>query len=368
LRTGLEPYGNFLFDLSINPRDSSDFRFTYHLSRIPVAWFNPYLITYTSFPLDRGILEFKGSTSVQDGIVDSKNNLVIIDPRINNRQKRNGAKWLPLRFFMFFARERGNVIDYEIPITGDLKNPNFKFKDVIFDVLGNIFVKPVTVPYRTEVRNVENEIEKALSLKWVMRKAELNPPQEKFIKKMSDFLVENPEAYINVKQEVYTEKEKEYILFFEAKKKFYLSANKMKSTDLNDRDSVRIEKLSIKDSLFTYYLNKQVGTDLHTVQEKCARLIKAEVVDQKLKQLNTARKNLFLSVFKEEGVEARVKMEVVKTTIPFNGFSLYRVSYKGEFPERVMEAYEDINDLDNTNPRSKFKEERKRSRKYLDVK
>lgn len=368
LRTGLKPYGNFSFDLSINPRDSSDFNFRYHLSRIPVAWFNPYLISYTSFPLDRGILEFKGHTSVQDGLVNSRNNLVIIDPRINNRQKRNGAKWLPLRFFMFFARERGNVIDYEIPITGDLKNPNFKFKDVILDVLGNIFVKPVTVPYRTEVRNVENEIEKSLSLKWVMRKAELNPPQEKFIKKMSDFLVENPQAYITVKQEVYTEKEKEYILFFEAKKKFYLFANKMKSADLNDRDSVRIEKLSIKDSSFTYYLNKQVGTDLHTVQEKCGRLIKAEFVDQKLKQLNTARKNLFLSFFKEEKVEGRVKMETIQSTVPFNGFSLYRVSYKGEFPDRVMEAYEDINDLDNTNPRSKFKEERSRNRKYLDAK
>lgn len=368
LRTDLQPYGHLSFDLSINPRDSSDFNFQYHLWRVPMAWFNPYLITYTSFPLDRGLLEFKGYTNVKDGIVNSKNNLVIIDPRVNSRQKRNGAKWLPLRFFMFFVRERGNVIDYEIPIAGDLKNPNFKFKDIIFDVLENIFVKPVTVPYRTEVRNVENEIEKSLTLKWVMRKSELNPPQEKFIKKMADFLEDNPNAFIVVKSELYTEREKEYILFFETKKQFYLSSNKMSLKNLSDRDSARIEKLSIKDSTFTYYLNRKAGRDLHTVQEKCKRVIKETTIDQKLKQLTQARKNLFLSYFKEKGVDGRVKMEAAKSTVPFNGFSLYRINYKGEFPDYLLEAYEDINDLDNNSPRNKFKEERSRSRKYLDAK
>ena len=43
---------------------------------------------------------------------------------------------------MTFIRERGNVIDYEIPITGNLKDPKFHLSDVIFDLLGNIFVKP----------------------------------------------------------------------------------------------------------------------------------------------------------------------------------------------------------------------------------
>lgn len=368
LRTGLKPYGNLSFDLSINPRDSSDFNFGYRLWRVPMAMFNPYLNTFTSFPLDRGILEFKGNTVVKNGIVNSNNNLLIIDPRVNNRQKRNGNKWLPLRAFMFLVRERGNVIDYEVPITGDLKNPDFKFKDIIFDVLTNIFVKPVTVPYRTEVRNVENEIEKSISLKWVMRQAELNSPQEKFIRKIADFLKDNPANSISVRPETYTDKEKEYILFFETKKKFYLSANKMKSSDLNEKDSLRIEKLSVKDSSFTYYLNRHSDPDLHTVQEKCQRLVSADVVDQKLEALTRARKQFFLNFFKEEGVEKRVRFEREQSKVPFNGFSLYRINYNGEFPEDVVEAYEEINELDQRNPRNKFKDRRSRNKRLLDAK
>lgn len=368
LRTDLKPYGHFAFDLSVNPRDSSDFDFSYHLWRVPMAMFNPYLVTFTSFPLDRGILEFKGSTQVRNGIVKSNNNLLVIDPRVNNRQKRNGARWLPLRVFMYLVRERGNVIDYEIPIRGDLHNPNFKFGDVILDILTNLFVKPVTVPYRTEVRQVENEIEKSLTLKWPLRKAELESSQLRFVKRIAYFLKENPANRISVQPELYTEKEKEYILFFEAKKQFYLSANGMQASALNAGDSLHIERLSVKDSSFTYFLNSHSGRNLHTVQQKCQKLVKADLVNKRLKQLADERQRIFLAYFSELGVQDRVKFEVSKNKVPFNGFSLYRINYNGEFPDEVVEAYNEINSLDDRSPRKKFKDKRSRNRRLLDRK
>ena len=51
------------------------------------------------------------------------------------------------------------------------------------DLLENIFVKPATTPYRMEVKNIETEIEKSLTLKWEMRHSSLLPNQEKFIEK-----------------------------------------------------------------------------------------------------------------------------------------------------------------------------------------
>ncbi|HET7819693.1 MAG TPA: DUF748 domain-containing protein, partial [Bacteroidia bacterium] len=60
LASDIKPYGHLGTLLNINPRDSSDFELAYHFQKIPAAIFNPYLISYTSFPLDRGTLEFKG--------------------------------------------------------------------------------------------------------------------------------------------------------------------------------------------------------------------------------------------------------------------------------------------------------------------
>lgn len=218
LTSGIQPYGNVTVALSINPKDTGDFDMQYHFQKIPAPMFNPYLIFFTSFPLDRGKIELKGDWTVKNGEIKSVNHLLVIDPRVTKRVKNKNTTWLPLPLIFSFVREYGNVIDYEIPITGNLRNPKFHLKDVLLDVAENIFVKPVTTPYRMEVKNLENEIEKSLTLKWTMQQTVLSPEQQRFVVKISDFLEGDPEASITVYPMQYTAKEKEYILFLKQRK------------------------------------------------------------------------------------------------------------------------------------------------------
>jgi hypothetical protein len=364
LKSGIKPYGNISVNLSINPKDSSDFDMQYHVQRLPATLFNPYMIKYTSFPLDRGTIDLNGSWSVRNGIIRSNNHLLLVDPRVNMRLKNKNFSWLPMRLVMFFTRENGNVIDYEIPITGNLKSPKFHLKDVLFHILGNIFVKPVTTPYRIEVKSIENEIEKTLTLKWQMRQNSLLPDQERFIKKITNFMKNNPEASIAVFPMLYSEKEKEYILFFEAKKKYFLISKGIKNQVLSKDDSLKIDKLSIKDSVFVKYLNKKASKALmFTVQDKCYNFVGLSHINAKLKKLNQERKEAFLSGFKD--VENRVKIYKEVNTIPFNGFSFYRIEYKGDYPKALIRAYKKMNTLNNNDPRKEFKEERQRNKSVL---
>ena len=361
-RTGVKPYGKVSVDINMNPKDSSDFNINYHLRQIPAAMFNPYLITYTSFPLDRGTLELKGAWQVRNGIIKSNNHFILVDPRLHNKQKHKGAKWIPLKLIMFFARERGNVIDYEIPITGNLKNPKFKLKDIILDALTNLFVKPLTTLYRTEIKNVENEIEASFALKWEIRKNELESNQKKFTQKLSNYLINHPEMKISITPILYDEKEKEHLLFFEAKKMYYLSKHKIKLESLSNDDSVSIDRIYIKDSLFVHYLNTLNGNKmLHTVQDKCANLVGLNRINSLYNKLAIERKNTFMLYFKKEGIESKVIFKPTQHKIPYNGFSFYKIDYKSQWPEELKKAYERIIDLNNKSPRDKFKRERSKT-------
>ncbi|HTA61025.1 MAG TPA: DUF748 domain-containing protein [Bacteroidia bacterium] len=366
LKSGLKPYGNIAVTLSIDPQDSVDFDIKYHLQNIPAAVFNPYIISYTSFPLDRGTIDINGKWSVRKGFIQSDNHLVIIDPRVTKKIKNKDNKWIPLPLIMAFIRERGNVIDYEIPITGNLKSPKFHFKDVIFDLIGNIFIKPITTPYRIQVKNVETEIEKSLTLKWPMMHNSLRSNQKKFIEGMADFLVKNPEVIIAVYPQHYETKEKEYILFFEAKKKYFLVVNKRNIQSFCEADSEKVDKMSIKDSCFVHYLNKQTNDPmLFTMQDKCARYVDSTIVNIEFNRLNREREIAFITFFKKKEVEKRVKIYSAVNTIPYNGFSFYKIEYKGDFPESLLEAYQEINQLNDEAPRKKFKKERKQNKNRL---
>ncbi len=363
LNSGIKPYGKFLVTLSINPKDSTDFDLQYHLQNVPASVLNPYLITYTSFPLDRGTIGLNGHWMVRNGIIKSDNHLLIIDPLVNSRLKNKNAKWIPTPLIMFFIRERGNVIDYEIPITGNLKKPKFHLHDVIFDALGNIFAKPATTPYRTQVKNTEIDIEKALTLKWEMRQRSLLPDQEKFVNKMVDFLITNPDASITVYPMPYAEKEKEYILFFESKRKYFLLSKDKNAQFLSKNDSLKVDKMSVKDSLFVHYLNKHMDHKMmFTIQEKCNNYVGSAFIDAQYKKLNKERENSFMSYFIKKNVNNRVKIFTSENNIPYNGFSFFKIVYKGELPEALIKANQQMNDFNQVAPRKRFEKERERDK------
>lgn len=193
-----------------------------------------------------------------------------------------------------------------------------------------------------------------------MRNSSLVNNQEKFIKKMCDFLLDNPEASIIVYPKRYSVKEKEYILLFEAKKKYFLTINNKNVRSFSDDDSVEVDQMSIKDSLFVRYLNKQINDSLaFTIQSKCAKIIDSAFVNKKFNQLNSEREKIFISYFEENNIKKQVKFSTPENTIPYNGFSFYKIEYKGEFPESLMKAYRQMHELNDLAPRKRFKKERK---------
>ena len=179
---------------------------------------------------------------------------------------------------------------------------------------------------------------------------------------MVEFLEEKPEATINIYPQYFAAKEKEYILFFEAKKKYYLDVNKKDAQSFSKKDSTKVDKMSIKDTVFLDYLKKNIkGAMAFTIQDKCARLVGSDVVNAKYQQLSAARLNAFTAEFKKKGVEKRLKISEGKEVVPYNGFSFYKIDYKGEYPESLIKAYRKMNKLNDEAPRKKFKEERKKA-------
>lgn len=263
---------------------------------------------------------------------------------------------------MTLIREHGNVIDYEIPITGNMKDPNFKLHDVLFDFLKNTLIKPATIPYELHVKNIEAEIEQSLTLTWPMRNSSILADQEKFIERMADFLADNPEEIIAVHPHQYAIKEKEHILFYEAKKKYVLRTTNKNQQPFSKTDSGKVDKLSIRSPLFVDYLNKQISDSLiFTLQEKCTFLVNSAHINAQFEQLNKERVHAFMQVFKERGVEKQVKFNTGNNIIPYNGFSFYKIEYKGELPKSLIKAYRQMNELNNEVPRRYYKKARKES-------
>jgi len=361
IKSGIKPYGNAVFNLSINPKNTTYFDLNYKITDIPIATFNPYIIKYTSFPFDRGTVELTGNWNVKNASIQSENHLLIIDPFTGKRLKNKGTKWIPLPLIMTFIRERGNVIDYEIPVTGSLKNPEFHLYYVFMDLLKNIFIKPVTIPYGIHVKSTQRIADKSIILQWEIKRDDFSPVEKKFVRKIAEFLSKYPAGRISVHPVEYAQREKEFILFFEAKKKYYLLTRNKQYNEFDKKDSTYVERMSNKDSLFVKYLNRHVATSLmFTIQEKCSAFVGESLINAKYSRLVKDRESQFMSYFKSEGVANRVKLYPSKNEVPYNGLSYYQVDYNGDnMPEELRTAYDEMNEINGGIFRKKYKELRK---------
>jgi hypothetical protein len=358
--SGIKPYGSANIYLSINPKNTEDFDMHYHLTDVPLSMFNPYLITYTSFPFDRGTLELQGDWTVRNNNIQSDNHVLVVDPFTDHRLVKNDTKWLPVPLIMAFVRERGNVIDYKIPITGTLKKPQFHFHYVLMGVLANIFIKPPTIPLGIHVKATQKIADRTVIIPWELQSSSLQRMEKKFVKKIAEFLKKYPEASIVVKPVVYAEREKEYIVFYEAKKKYFLMIHSKNQQQFDKRDSSMVEKMSNKDSAFVHYLNKHVANSLmFTIQEKCLAFVNEKNVQEKYNKLMKERKSEFISYFENEGVANRVKFYASKSDVPYDGLSYYEVSYNGATPEELQAAFDEMNEINTDIFRKKYKNIRK---------
>lgn len=351
----LKPYGRFGAALSMNPKNDENFDFNYEFRDVAATMFNPYILTYSSYQLDHGTIEMHGDWSVRNSNINALNHFLVINPQNTGRVRGKDTKWVPLPLIMSFIRERGSVIDYQIPVKGDLNDPKFKIGDIISDLLRNILVKPPTTPYRLEVRNVENKIEKNMNVKWKMRQHAISEDQEKFMKNIAEFLEDNQEAHIVVQPIFHEAKERENLLLFEAKKKYFFLSQEKEVSPLSKDDSMKVEKLSSKDKDFIRFLDNSIKyPEFLTLQEKCYRFIGREVVEKKYSELIEKREDAFLRYFRDNSTDKRVEMIKVKTMVPYNWFSHYDIRYKGDIPESLSKAFDKLYEINSEPPRREF--------------
>ena len=359
LTAGLIPQGDLSVALSIDPHNSGNFDLNYHLNDVPLATANPYLVSFTSFPMENGTLRLNGIWNVRNGMIESRNHLLLVDPKLANRIKNKGNGWIPLPLVLACIKERGNVIDYEIPIEGDLKDPSFILKDVVGDLFVNLFLKPSSLPFLIHSENVETEIETAFIMKWEMGQSLPDNSQEKFLSRLQKYLEDNPEANITITPVHYEVKEKERILFFEAKKKYFLQVRNPASLTFDFADSMKISKTAIKEPGFVNYIEKQYKDSLiYTIQEKCEAYLGNKIVLEKFEKLVQMRKSEIVNALQSKSSANQVIFKTDINTIPPNGFSYFKIGYKGMLPERLISAYDQMNEINERDFRKKYEKVR----------
>lgn len=147
LRGAVDQYGLARIDGSLNtadPKKFTDIKVVFENLDLP--HYTPYSLQFLGYHIEGGKLFLNLEYKIDQGALKGKNQVVIRQIELGE-EKEGGSPW-PMRLVVALLEDSDGVIDVDLPIQGDVNNPEFKYGKVVWQVITNLFTKAVTSPFR----------------------------------------------------------------------------------------------------------------------------------------------------------------------------------------------------------------------------
>ncbi|RLA20704.1 MAG: hypothetical protein DRQ56_02565 [Gammaproteobacteria bacterium] len=107
----------------------------------------PYSGTYAGHAIDRGILNLKLHYLLDGNQLKGDNSAVIEQLKLGQKIDSEKAVELPLQLAIALLTDMNGVIDMDVPVSGDLEDPEFGLGSAIAAAFVNLISKAVTAPF-----------------------------------------------------------------------------------------------------------------------------------------------------------------------------------------------------------------------------
>jgi hypothetical protein len=118
-----------------------------NISDIELSPFSPYSGKYLGYVLEKGKLTFNVAYLMENRKLEGKNSIYINQLTLGDTVDSPEAVSLPIKLAVALLKDREGNIELDLPVSGDLDDPQFKIGKVILTVLKNLIVKLVTSPF-----------------------------------------------------------------------------------------------------------------------------------------------------------------------------------------------------------------------------
>ena len=108
---------------------------------------SPYSGKYVGYGLSKGKLSLDLTYKVSQQQLEAENKVLIDQLTFGDKVESPDATSLPVPFAVALLKDRKGRIEIDLPIRGDLKDPDFKYGKVVVSTLLNILGKLVTSPF-----------------------------------------------------------------------------------------------------------------------------------------------------------------------------------------------------------------------------
>jgi Domain of Unknown Function (DUF748) len=195
----VDDYGFVRVTGSVTPLDPSiNTDLTVSFQNIFVPKFTSYTIPFAGREIASGDLDLSLGYQVTDSQLIGENSIILRDLELGEKVPHPDAMSLPLGLAVALLKDSEGKIDIDLPVRGDLNDPEFSYGGVVINALGNLIIKIVASPFALLGKLIGVEASELEYVSFIDGRADLTPPELERAAKIAEALALRPELVLEI--------------------------------------------------------------------------------------------------------------------------------------------------------------------------
>ncbi|HTL97566.1 MAG TPA: DUF748 domain-containing protein [Holophagaceae bacterium] len=181
-------------------RTDQDTDVTVKIDGSDLADFDPYVRKYIGRPVQKGKLDLDAHVAIQHRNLDVLAKAKLDQFYLGDKVDSPDATRLPVKLALAMLRDRHGVIDLELPVQGDLDDPDIKYGKIVWKAILNVLGKVAASPF-TMLGKLFGGGEDLSFLAFAPGSDQLGPDSRAKLAALAKSLAERPDLRLSVEGE-----------------------------------------------------------------------------------------------------------------------------------------------------------------------
>jgi uncharacterized protein involved in outer membrane biogenesis len=166
---------------------------------IELTTFTPYSGKFAGYKIDKGKLSLGLNYKLSKNKLVAENIVTLDQLTLGEVVDSEEATSLPIKFALSLLKDANGVIEFNLPIRGDIDNPDFRYSSLIWGALGNMLTGIISSPFQALASLVGGDSDNLDQVTFNANSFEMSELEKVKLNSLAKALLQRPSLYIEIR-------------------------------------------------------------------------------------------------------------------------------------------------------------------------
>ena len=179
-----------------NPKEYTDLDFNF--KNLDLHAMSGYSASFAGYEIEAGKLYLDLGYDIMYGELHATNNIMIKHIKLGRELEGENINHLPLGFVIGLLEDSNGIINIDMPIEGNVNEPDFKYGILVRNTLANLIAKAVTSPFKFLGAAMGIDGDELEYIAFEFGKSNITPPEREKLDKIVQVMQKRPKLTLEV--------------------------------------------------------------------------------------------------------------------------------------------------------------------------